>query len=185
MIATDPVEVTTIILRAVRQLPRGKAPLTVLIDGRSGAGKTCIAQRLKGLVKAQLVHLDDAYPGWAGLASASKAVSTTILSNQKSQAGYQKWDWFNSAYGPWQPVDPHANLIVEGAGALTPETVEAARQRSGERVLTVVLEAPEKTRRIRVRNRDGNPEAWWQMWAAQENEHFARLPEPDLHIVTC
>ncbi|MGV0408066.1 hypothetical protein ACUY3S_00915 [Corynebacterium resistens] len=185
MFVNDPVETTTLILRAVQQLPKGKTPLTVLIDGRSGSGKTVTAHRLQHLLNAQLVHLDDAYPGWAGLASATKAVSTTILSTEREQAGYRQWDWGKNDYGPWRKVDPRKNLIVEGAGALSTETIAAARRRSGQRVLTVILEAPEGRRRARVQCRDGDPTAWWEMWAAQENAHFAEQPDSDLRIVTC
>ena len=185
MSAADPVDTTAVILRALRQLPKTKAPLTVLIDGRSGAGKTVTAKRLRQLLGAQLVHLDDAYPGWTGLASATKAVAETILSTQKGHAGYRQWDWFENAYGPWREVNPHADLIVEGSGALSDATIAAARKRSGHRVLTVVLEAPEGPRRSRVHSRDGDPSSWWEMWALQENTHFAEQPEADLRIVTC
>ena len=183
--ATHCAEIAALLYRHVQRLPLGASPVTVLIDGRSGAGKTEAAESLHKLLQCQLVHLDDVYPGWAGLASATKAVSTNILSTAKQRAGYRQWDWHADAYGPWRNLNPREDLIVEGAGTVSAETVAAARQRSGRRVLTAVLEAPEEKRKTRVRHRDGDPNEWWGMWAAQENTHFARQPEPDLCIVTC
>src|SRR5665647_2953269 len=43
----------------------------VAVDGPSGAGKTDFATALAGqLPSAQLLHMDDLYPGWSGLAQA-------------------------------------------------------------------------------------------------------------------
>lgn len=183
--ATGSAVIAELLYQRINRLPMEPLPVTVLIDGRSGAGKTDAAECLQKLLRCQLVHLDDVYPGWAGLASATNQVSASILSTDKDRAGYRQWDWFAGAYGPWREIDSTADLIVEGAGALSTETIAAASQRSGKRVLTVVLEAPESKRKIRVRDRDGDPREWWGMWAAQENTHFGRQPEPDLRIVTC
>ncbi|MEO8095730.1 MAG: hypothetical protein ABI632_12485, partial [Pseudolysinimonas sp.] len=54
-------------LLAQLAIASGPRPV-VLIDGRSGAGKTTLARELAPLVGAQLVSLDDVYPGWDGLA---------------------------------------------------------------------------------------------------------------------
>lgn len=183
--ATGSAAIAELLYQRINCLPKESLPLTVLIDGRSGAGKTDAAECLQKLLRCQLVHLDDVYPGWAGLASATKEVGTTILSTDKDRAGYRQWDWYAGAYGPWREVDSVADLIVEGVGALGTESIAAACRRSGKRVLTVVLEAPESKRKSRVRDRDGDPREWWGMWAAQENTHFDRQPEPDLRIVTC
>ncbi|WP_425278962.1 hypothetical protein [Corynebacterium bovis] len=55
-------------------------PVTVLVDGRSGAGKTTLSGRIRGAV---VVHLDDLYPGWAGLAAAMSPAAP----------GYRRWVW--------------------------------------------------------------------------------------------
>ncbi len=59
---------------AARAAASGPRPV-VLIDGRSGAGKTTLARDLAPMLGAQLVSLDDIYPGWAGLEAGSAAVA--------------------------------------------------------------------------------------------------------------
>ena len=45
----------------------------LLIDGRSGSGKTELARAVvAGVPEAQLVRLDDLYPGWGGLEEGSR-----------------------------------------------------------------------------------------------------------------
>ena len=63
---------------AARAAASGTRPV-VLIDGRSGAGKTTLARELAPLLGAQLVSLDDLYPGWGGLEAGSAAVHETVL----------------------------------------------------------------------------------------------------------
>ena len=47
----------------------------ILIDGRSGSGKTELARSIAAhWPEAQLVRLDDLYPGWDGLDAGSAAV---------------------------------------------------------------------------------------------------------------
>ena len=67
----------------------------MLIDGRSGAGKTTLARDLAPLLGAQLVSLDDVYPGWT------------------------RWDWESGEAAEWHPVDPACPIVVEGCGALS------------------------------------------------------------------
>ncbi len=42
-------------------------PRITLVDGRSGSGKTTFATELAEREGAQLLSLDDVYPGWDGL----------------------------------------------------------------------------------------------------------------------
>jgi uridine kinase len=140
----------------------------VLIDGRSGSGKTtlgrAVAARLPG---AQLVELDDVYPGWHGLAAASEAVATSILRAQ--DPGYRRWDWTRSVASDWRSLDPLSPLVVEGAGALTPASAELA-------TLRVWLDLDDDLRKHRALTRDagGDYDRWWDAWAAQEDEHLRR-----------
>ncbi|MEG8037277.1 hypothetical protein QP157_18770 [Sphingomonas sp. LR61] len=53
--------------------------LVVLVDGRSGTGKTTLGDQLAQLLGAQVVHLDDVYPGWDGLRAAADAVARDVL----------------------------------------------------------------------------------------------------------
>lgn len=47
--------------------------MILLIDGHSGSGKTTFAARVHGALGWPVIHLEDVYPGWDGLAAASEA----------------------------------------------------------------------------------------------------------------
>ncbi|MEL4358533.1 MULTISPECIES: cobalt ABC transporter [unclassified Luteococcus] len=144
----------------------------VLIDGGSGSGKTSFARRLQArwsqwsAEPVQLVSLDDCYPGWQGLAEGSRMCATDIL--HPTSPGYRRWDWERSQPANWVALDPALPLIVEGCGALSRESAPLAQ-------LTVWLQLDQAERKRRALGRDGDGYApWWEVWAAQEAEHWRR-----------
>ena len=141
----------------------------VLIDGRSGSGKTELATELAASLEAQLVRLDHLYPGWGGLEAGSERVRTDILLANR----WQRWDWASGAHAEWHELDPSRALIVEGSGALRSANRELA-------TLGVWVELDEPTRKARALARDGAMyEPHWDAWAAQEQRFFER-ERPDL-----
>lgn len=151
----------------------GSRPV-VLIDGGSGSGKTTLAGEMlaefqaRGFGGAQLVSLDDAYPGWGGLAAASQAVHRDMLRTE--HPGYESWDWAADAPGPWRDIDGSAPLIIEGCGSLSRESAPLA-------TTSVWIELDEAHRKPRALSRPGDVgvfEEFWEMWAAQEREHWRR-----------
>lgn len=142
---------------------------TVLVDGPSGSGKTTFARRLARVTGYRLVHLDDFYPGWGGLAAASAMVAETVL--DPVRPGFTRWDWAADKPGNWVPLTPGESLIIEGAGAVTGASISAARGLGG--VLSMRIDAPVDLRRERALARDPGYEPWWEMWAQQEAQHFA------------
>ncbi|HEY4598278.1 hypothetical protein [Corynebacterium sp.] len=170
----------------------------ILIDGRSGSGKTHFAAHLMATLGAssqqtgaspstsptpgtapQLVHLEDFYPGWGGLFAAARMLAAEVL--QPNCPGFRRWDWVKNAPAQWQPLDPGRPLIVEGVGALSPESLAVLRRR-GVPHLTLVMDAPTQLRKQRALGRDPYYAPWWAMWAAQERAHIARRPAPDLVV---
>lgn len=170
----------------------------ILIDGRSGSGKTHFADQLTAELSAsrrqtggspsalpapgtapQLVHLEDFYPGWGGLFAASRMLAAEVL--QPNCPGFRHWDWEKNAPAQWQPLAPGRPLIIEGVGALSPESLAVLRRR-GIPYRTLVLDAPTQLRKQRALHRDPYYAAWWDMWAAQERAHIARRPAPDLVV---
>jgi gluconate kinase len=138
----------------------------VLIDGGSGAGKTSLGTRLAPALGAQLVSLDDLYPGWGGLEAGSAAVATELL--RDTDPGWRRWDWDAARVAEWHPLDPALPLVVEGCGALS----RAARARATFGVW-VELDAVERKRR--ALDRDGEVYApHWDEWARQEAAFWAR-----------
>ncbi len=149
---------------AARAAASGRRPV-VLIDGRSGAGKSTLARELAPLLGAQLVSLDDVYPGWGGLAAGSAAVHETILRDR--DPGWRRWDWASERPAEWHPVDPSAPIVIEGCGALT---------RAGRALATfgIWVDGRAAERRRRALEREPGFARHWREWAAQERAHIAR-----------
>lgn len=155
----------TAILRRIRLAERP----VVLIDGGSGAGKTTLAAGLAPALGAQLVRLDDFYPGWDGLEAASAAVRDDVL--DPVSPGWRRWDWQDGSPAEWHALDPARPLVIEGSGVLC--HANRARATFG---IWVELDAP--TRKLRALARDGEAYApHWDRWAAQETL-FAERERP-------
>jgi hypothetical protein len=132
----------------------------VLIDGGSGSGKTTLAAVLAPALGAQLVRLDDFYPGWDGLEAASAGVRDEVL--DPVRPGWRRWDWRDDAAAEWHDLYPRLPLVVEGSGALS-----RANRSLATFGIWVELDAP--TRKLRALARDGEAYApHWDRWAAQE-----------------
>ncbi|MEO7896632.1 MAG: hypothetical protein ABIR65_04985 [Pseudolysinimonas sp.] len=142
----------------------GNRPV-VLIDGRSGAGKSTLAAELAPLLGAQLVSLDDLYPGWGGLTAGSAAVHETVLRDR--DPGWRRWDWEAGEPAEWHPVDPGEPIVVEGCGALSRANLALA-------TLGIWLEVPAAERRRRALEREPDFAPHWADWARQEREFAAR-----------
>ena len=146
-------------------------PYTLLIDGPSGAGKTTLANQIGAALGVRVVHLDDFYPGWSGLAQGAAMVARDVLDLRAP--GYWCWDWERDRRGEWVPLDPGADVIVEGVGAVTWASIGKARARGP--VDTVWVCADESLRKRRALARDPYYAEYWDMWAAQEAA-LARAP---------
>ena len=140
--------------RATRAVP------VVTIDGYSGSGKSTLAAALARLVSDwQVLHLDDWYPGWDGLAAGADIARRIAADLRAGRASsYEAWDWENGATGATTRV-PLAPTIIEGCGA-----IEAVAD------LAVWIADPgEDERRHRALARDGQTYApHWQRWADQD-----------------
>lgn len=159
---------------AVADLVDGAAPrcgsvLVVAIDGPSGSGKTTLARAVGRRIDARVVHMDDIYPGWDGLAEAVPLVTSQVLEplSRGEDAAYRRWDWMRHRWGRPQPVALAPRLVLEGVGAsvLPAGTYAAVR---------VWVEAPRALRFARGIRRDGETyRPHWERWAAQETALFA------------
>jgi hypothetical protein len=146
----------------------------VLIDGRSGAGKTSLARALVArwplAGRVQLVALDSLYPGWDGLDEGVELAREQILvPHARGAIGvWQRWDWDAQAPAEAHAVDPSLPLVVEGSGLLTDSTAPLGD-------LRVWLESPPQSRKHRALSRDGDGyRPYWEQWAHQEDRHVAR-----------
>ncbi|MEF2976720.1 ATP-binding protein [Subtercola sp. YIM 133946] len=153
-------------------LDPGRAPFdepVVLIDGRSGSGKSDLATALAAAwpgAAATLVRLDDIYPGWRGLDAASSHVHDELLAAPRPR--WQRYDWAAGKAAEWASVDTDRPLIVEGIGTLS-------RQNATLATFSVWVELDDRTRRERAIARDGDAyEPYWEVWAEQERAFIAR-----------
>lgn len=135
----------------------------LLIDGRSGSGKSELATALAEHLGWQLLRLDDVYPGWDGLDAASRALPQILTTGR-----WRRWDWVEGAPGAWGELDADGPLIVEGVGALS----RASRPLAA---AAIWVELDADTRKRRALKRDGAVYApHWERWAAQEEAFIAR-----------
>lgn len=146
----------------------------VLIDGRAASGKSTIADALQrrlfkeGETLPRVVHMDDLYPGWDGLAAGAEYLQRFVLGPiaARKTANWQMFDWALGERREWREFSGGTPLIVEGCGALNSNSAEVAH-------LTVWLEVAEDVRHERWLAREGSDEHW-AAWAAQELDFYAR-----------
>ncbi|MEA9986371.1 ATP-binding protein [Subtercola sp. RTI3] len=162
---------TRIRIRTDTAAPRPTTAFTdavVLVDGRSGSGKTDLATELAAAWPAPvtLVHLDDIYPGWQGLDAASRHIHDELLASD--QPRWQRHDWVAGRAAEWASVDPNRALIIEGMGSLS-------RQNAALATFTIWVELDDSERKRRALARDGSAyEPYWDEWAAHELAFIAR-----------
>jgi uridine kinase len=169
-------ETVAALVNALRQAPTRAGQTQVLaIDGRSGAGKTLLAQELRIMLGAPVVSLEDLYGGWDGLERGIDLLVSQVLEPLAAgrAALVPRYDWIAGAWAEAVPLEPPETLIVEGVGA-------GARRAAVYESLLVWLEAAAPVRRTRALCRDGDAFApYWDLWAAQEDAMLARESTPE------
>jgi hypothetical protein len=161
--------------QALAAPPRAGATRVVAVDGRAGAGKTVLAARLAPLLGAAVVHMDDLYPGWDGLAAAVPALVDQVLDPVAAgrPAAHRRWDWNAGRYAGTVAVPPADVLLVEGVGC-------GARPAHPYLSILVWVEAPLPARMARALARDGEAfRPHWRRWARQEDELLLAERTPD------
>jgi uridine kinase len=150
--------------------PRCGTTRLVCIDGPSGSGKTTLAARLAAALGGPpVLHMDDLYPGWDGLAAAVPLLHEQVVTPLAAgrAACYRRYDWHREEFAEAHDVGTPPLLIVEGAGC-------GARLIAERAVLLVWVDAPRDVRFRRGIARDGEPyRPHWERWARQEQTHFA------------
>ncbi|MBJ7280813.1 MAG: ATP-binding protein [Rhodoluna sp.] len=154
----------------------------ILIDGRAGSGKSTLAEKIQndlfrqGESMPRIIHMDDLYEGWHGLAAGTEYLQRFILSPllTKQTASWQEYNWQIESRDRWREFSGGTPLIIEGCGAINQYTSSIAH-------LGIWLEVDEETRRQRWLERDGEIfDQYFDTWAAQELDFIAREKSPTL-----
>jgi dephospho-CoA kinase len=155
-------------------IDRGNQTPIVLIDGRAGSGKSTFAEALQqqlfrdGESAPRVIHMDNIFEGWEGLALGSDYMVRFILQPlaRKETASWQDWSWVKNQRSSWREFSGGTPLIVEGCGSLT----ERSKEHSD---ISIWLEASEEVRRARWLTRERHLDKF-DFWAAQELDFYAR-----------
>ena len=165
--------------QVIELIETGTPTPIILVDGRTGSGKTTFAAALqnrlfqKGESAPRVVHMDDLYEGWDGLQAGVDYLIRQILNplNRREGASWQEFDWAaGERTGTWREFRGGTPLIIEGVGALS-------RVAAAQAAVTIWLEADQTVRQARIAERnavgDGDG-SWFAMWSAQEADFYAR-----------
>jgi uridine kinase len=155
-------------------IDRGNQTPILLIDGRAGSGKSTFAESLQqqlfrdGESAPRVIHMDNIFEGWEGLALGSDYLVRFILQPlaRRETASWQDWSWVKNQRLSWREFSGGTPLIVEGCGSLSERSKEHAD-------IAIWLEASEETRRERWIQRERHLDKF-DFWAAQELDFYAR-----------
>ena len=151
----------------------------VCLDGPAGSGKTTLAAALRRRLlsasgreggRVEVVHMDDVYDGWAGLASGMATVADHVVAPLRNGAPgrYRRYDWHVGGFAEERLVEPGAVLLVEGVGSGGSAYADAI-------TCLVWVEAPADVRLSRAVARDGAAlQERLKAWRDQEDAMFAR-----------
>ena len=149
----------------------------VLVDGASGTGKTSLAAELVARWPTDrhlvVVHMDDLYGGWDGLAAGILALEVSLLTprSRGEDAHLGSFNWLTKSWDDGQIIPAGVDVIVEGCGSFGPTQAHNADAR-------IWLEAPEELRRERALGRGAEDfERHWDMWEQQFHQ-FERRVQP-------
>ena len=181
MIPTEVVQ--DVVRRTLLAPPTLAAGRLLCIDGPAGSGKTTLAAAVVAALPAEVtrtvVHLDDVYPGWAGLAEGVDRVARLLVAPlaRGAAGGYRRYDWVAEAEAEWHDVSPVDLLVLEGVGAGSADYAS--------HITTLVwVEAPRDVRLARGLERDvhlhglqGSEDelrARWLRWMDDEDALLSR-----------
>ena len=172
-------QIESIADQVIELIEAGTPTPIILVDGRTGSGKTTFAAALqnrlfqKGESAPRVIHMDDLYEGWDGLQAGVDYLIRQILNplSRREGASWQEYDWAAGARsGAWREFRGGTPLIIEGVGSLSRVAAEQAD-------VTIWLEADQALRQARIaaRGAEGDGDgSWFAMWTAQEADFYAR-----------
>jgi len=175
-----------------RYAQKRETSLLVALDGRSGAGKSTVSEKIAGRVGAVVVSSDDFYTGgtfddWASRSSKEKAalcidwkrlraeVLEPLLSG--NSATWRAFDWKT-----WVGLSEHtfsckpaSIIIIDGVYSTRPELADLID-------ISILVQLPDDIRRDRLKKRENEPflARWHAVWDEAEEFYFTNIRPPSL-----
>jgi uridine kinase len=162
----------------------------VAIDGLGGAGKSTLADEVRGATDgATVVPVDDFYRPIAQTARARlgpeesyrryfdwEKLRDTVLAplSGGSPSRYQRYDWAADALADWREVRPGSVVIVGGVFSTRPELRSFY-------AVTVFVDTPREQRLARMLGRAYDDVSWVEHWMAAEDWYMANA-RPAEHV---
>ncbi len=183
----------------IHQLLKHKNPVLVALDGRSGTGKSTIAQAIASRVEGGIVLGDDFYSGgnddaWQELSAAEKVEKVIDWQRMRTQAlepllAKRQASWHPLDFLPeigwvgWKneivTLQPTPVILVDGVYSARPELADLVD-------LAVLVEANEEERRKRLVMREGQGfmQRWHALWDSAEDYYFTDVcPRSSFDII--
>ncbi len=179
----------TVVFEISRLLQR-KNPVLIALDGRSGTGKSTIAQAIASRVAGTIVVSDDFYSGgndhaWSGLSASEKVEQVIDWQGMRAQVlepllANKPASWHPLDFQPeigwigWKEetvtLEPAPVILVDGVYSARPELADLVD-------LAVLVEADDEARRKRLVIREGQAfmQRWHQLWDAAEEYYFTHV----------
>ncbi|MFL1428887.1 MULTISPECIES: AAA family ATPase [unclassified Nocardiopsis] len=167
--------------RLAAAVPGGRGRVRVVtVEGRSGSGKSTVAERLRAALAARgtaaaVLAMDDLYPGWHGLARAPELLVSWVLEPLRAgaPARWRRYDWEHDRFSKEEsalpgPVAAGGVLVVEGCGS-------GARIVRPHADLSVWVDASDavRDRRLDARGDAALYAPFRRVWADQEAVFYA------------
>ncbi|MBO0795762.1 MAG: hypothetical protein J2P36_33135 [Ktedonobacteraceae bacterium] len=187
------------IIFEIHRLLQHKNPLLVALDGRSGTGKSTLAQTIASRVESAIVVGDDFYAGgnddaWSGFSAREKVAKVIDWQRMRAQvlepllaqktASWHPLDFqLETGWVGWKDetvsLAPAPLILLDGAYSTRPELADLVD-------LAILVEADDKARRERLVTREGQSfmERWHKLWDPAEDYYFTHVrPRSSFDII--
>ncbi len=178
-------------IQRITELAQTASPVIVALDGRSGTGKSTLAEWMAGQLRGIRVDQDDFYAGgeldvWRRLTPREKAeqvidwrrVRDEVLLPLRNGQGASwrpfDWDTMTGLSPDAIAVQPSHIVILDGAYSARPELADLID-------LTILVTLDDATRQERLRQREGEDitSAWQAVWDEAEDYYFDTIRPPE------
>jgi uridine kinase len=174
-------------MRRVQALAQVRSPVVVALDGRSGTGKSTLAEWMAGQLGGVRVDQDDFYAGgdiddWRRLTAREKADRVIDWRRFRDEvllplrggrgASWRPFNWDTMTGLSSKTISvPAANIVIlDGAYSARPEL-------AGLVDLSILVTLPDHVRRERLRQREGEEfvSEWHPIWDEAEDYYFGTV----------